>query len=72
LRTLLDGYERGAEQLARVLRGGSPAELAFQPPTCVEMHVNRKAARAIRIDPPRVVLLQAGKVIDQRPITALA
>jgi len=55
-----------------VLRGGSPAELAFQPPTCVEMHVNRKAARAIRIDPPRVVLLQAGKVIDQRPITALA
>lgn len=52
------------DQLDRVLRGAEPATLPIQQPTVFDIVVHRGQLRAIGLDVPRSVLVQATEVID--------
>lgn len=57
-------YRRSASQVAKILRGASPAEMPIEIPTRFELIVNQKAARALGITLPHSLLLRADEVID--------
>ena len=58
-----DGYAAG--QLAiKVLRGESPAKLAFEPLTKTELLVNRTTAAALGLEIPEAVLKEAKEVVS--------
>jgi len=53
-----------ADQLDRVMRGADPATLPIQQPTVFDIVVHRGQLRAIGLEVPRSVLLEATEVID--------
>ena len=55
---------RAADQLARVLNGAKPGELAVDISTEYELVVNRKAAAALGITIPGSLLARANRVIE--------
>jgi len=58
-----DGYAAG--QLAiKVLRGESPAKLAFEPLTKTELLVNRTTAASLGLEIPEAVLKEAKEVVS--------
>ena len=58
-----DGYAAG--QLAiKVLRGESPAKLAFEPLTKTELLVNRTTAASLGVQIPESVLKEAKEVVS--------
>jgi putative tryptophan/tyrosine transport system substrate-binding protein len=60
---LRDQHRRAADYVDRILRGAKPAEMPIEQPTRFELVVNEKAARAIGVKLPQVLLLQASQVI---------
>ena len=59
-----DTFRRAASYVDRILRGAKPAELPVQLPTKFEMVINLKTAKALRLEIPRILLVQADEVID--------
>jgi putative ABC transport system substrate-binding protein len=60
---LPDLYRRGANFVARVLRGAKPADLPVEQPTRFELVLNLKTARALKVSIPHSVMVLADKVI---------
>ena len=57
-------YLRTPYYIDRILRGAKPGTLPIEQPSRVELIVNVKAAKAIGLDIPHSVLLQADRVIE--------
>ena len=61
---LNDQFRRAAGHVDRILKGARPADLAVEQPVKFEMVLNLKAAKAIGLAIPNMVLAQADEVID--------
>jgi putative ABC transport system substrate-binding protein len=57
-------YYRSAAYIDKLLKGAKPGELPVEQATKVELVVNLKTAKAIRLTIPQQLLLQADKVIE--------
>lgn len=61
---LMKELGRAADQVARVLKGASPAALPIDQATHYELVVNKKSAKALRIAIPPSILVRAERVIE--------
>ncbi len=61
---IVDDLRRGADLLARVLRGEEPAHIPVDQAARFELAVNLKTARAMGLTIPQSILLRANTVIE--------
>ena len=60
----VEDVRRGADILARVLKGESPATLAVDQASRFELALNLKTAKALGLTIPQSVLIRADRIID--------
>jgi putative ABC transport system substrate-binding protein len=53
-----------AAQIAQIFRGTAPGQVAIELPSLFEFAVNLKTAKAIDLNVPQSVLVQADEVIE--------
>jgi putative ABC transport system substrate-binding protein len=61
---LLDLYKRTPFYIDRILRGAKVADLPVQAPAKFELVINLKAAKALGLTVPRIMLARADEVIE--------
>jgi len=61
---IVDDLRRGADLLAKVLRGVKPSDIPIDQAARFELAVNLKTAKAIGITIPQSILLRADRVIE--------
>jgi putative ABC transport system substrate-binding protein len=62
--SVMELHRRMAYFVDRILRGSKPFELPVEGPSRFEMVVNAKAARSIKLELPRSIVLLANEVLD--------
>jgi putative ABC transport system substrate-binding protein len=61
---VLDLFRRAPDYIDRILQGANPAELPVQGPKKFELVINLKAARALGLSVPRILLAGADALIE--------
>jgi ABC-type uncharacterized transport system substrate-binding protein len=57
-------FRRAAELVDKILRGATPAEIPVEQPTEFVMTVNTAAAKALGLEIPQTLLLQADRIVE--------
>ena len=61
---IIEQFQQAAGYVDRILKGEKPADLPVQAPSKVDLVINLRAAEALGLSVPRIVIARASEVIE--------